>query len=225
MGCPLKQGGGLYVRLSIGAVILAAGEASRLGGRPKPLLALGGVPLIRRLLVALSAAGVDAVVVVTGGPHGGAIEAAVADFPLQLLRNPSPGDGQVSSVRLGLAALPAHCDAMLMCLADQPLINGDDLVALIRAYKQRGEARAVVPRVDGARGNPVLLDFALRDQVLAGGERFGCRQWIDAHPEAVSYFDSGNRHYLEDVDTPDDLSAFEQRYGHALAWPPQSETT
>jgi choline kinase len=66
MGCLLKQGGGLYPRLRIGAVLLAAGEGRRMGGVAKPLIRLQGVPLISRQLVALSGAGVDEVVVVTG---------------------------------------------------------------------------------------------------------------------------------------------------------------
>ena len=66
MGCILKGGGGLYSRVVVGAVLLAAGQATRMGNRPKSLLQLGGVPLIRRQLIALSGAGVDEVVVVLG---------------------------------------------------------------------------------------------------------------------------------------------------------------
>jgi molybdenum cofactor cytidylyltransferase len=66
MGCLLKQGGGLYARLRVGAVLLAAGEGLRMGGVAKPLITLQGVPLINRQLIALSGAGVDEVVVVTG---------------------------------------------------------------------------------------------------------------------------------------------------------------
>ena len=69
MGCILKGGGGLYSRVVVGAVLLAAGSGSRIGHRPKSLLELGGVPLIRRQLIALSGAGVDEVVVVLG-PSG-----------------------------------------------------------------------------------------------------------------------------------------------------------
>ena len=64
MGCILKGGGGLYSRVAVGAVLLAAGSGSRMGHRPKSLLELGGVPLIRRQLIALSGAGMDEVVVV-----------------------------------------------------------------------------------------------------------------------------------------------------------------
>ena len=59
MSCMLKRGGGLYPRLHIGAVLLAAGEGRRMGGVAKPLIRLQGVPLISRKLVALSGAGVD----------------------------------------------------------------------------------------------------------------------------------------------------------------------
>ncbi len=74
MGCLLKQGG-IHSRLRVGAVLLAAGEGRRMGGVAKPLIRLQGVPLISRQLVALSGAGVDEVVVVTGHARR-AIEAA-----------------------------------------------------------------------------------------------------------------------------------------------------
>ena len=87
MGCPFKANG-LYSRMSVGAVLLAAGAGTRLGGRPKALLELGGVPLILRQLIALSGAGVDEVVVVLGH-HAEAVEAAIRQFPITLAHNPA----------------------------------------------------------------------------------------------------------------------------------------
>ena len=100
MGCILKGGGGLYSRVVVGAVLLAAGSGSRMGTRPKSLLELGGVPLIRRQLIALSGAGVDEVVVVLGH-HADAIEPMVQTFPVTVVRNPNPDDGLASSQRIG----------------------------------------------------------------------------------------------------------------------------
>ena len=54
MGCLLKGNSGLYARMTIGAVLLAAGAGRRMGGRPKALLELAGVPLVLRQLIALS---------------------------------------------------------------------------------------------------------------------------------------------------------------------------
>ena len=222
MGCLLKANG-LYSRMTVGAVVLAAGAGSRLGGRPKALLELGGVPLILRQLVALSGAGVDEVVVVTGH-HAEAIEAAVRPFPITLAHNATPDDGQPSSVRIGLQALSPKLDAVMVALADQPLINEQDITALIGAFKKRGDASMVVPRVaseDGERlpGNPVIFDAALREEWLAGSADLACRKWRLAHPERVHWFDTDNRRYRIDIDTPEDLERFAATTGHTLQWP------
>jgi CTP:molybdopterin cytidylyltransferase MocA len=219
MGCILKGGGGLHSRVVIGAVLLAAGSGSRIGHRPKCLLELGGVPLIRRQLIALSGAGVDEVVVVLGH-HAGLIEPVVQAFPVTVVRNPNPDDGQVSSQRLGLAALGGKLDAVIVALADQPLINAQDITALIGAWKKRPEgAQVVFPQVAGERGNPVIFGAEVREQILAGRANVGCRQWQAAHPEAVAPFVTDNRRYRVDIDTPEDLERFARDTGHALRWP------
>lgn len=218
MGCLLKAGGGLHARVAVGAVLLAAGAGSRLGHRPKSLLELGGVPLVRRQLIALSGAGVDEVVVVTGH-HADAIEAAVQDFPVTLARNPRPDDGQASSVRIGLAALSPRLDAVVVALADQPLVNAQDIAALIGAFKKREGASMVVPRVDGAPGNPVIFESALRDEWLAGALDAACRHWREANPGRVRWFESDNTRYRVDIDTEADLQGFAERTGHVLRWP------
>jgi molybdenum cofactor cytidylyltransferase len=223
MGCILKGNSGLYARMTVGTVLLAAGAGSRLGGRPKALLELGGVPLILRQLIALSGAGVDEVVVVLGH-HADAVEAAIRAFPITLAHNLSPDDGQASSVRVGLRALSRKIDAVIVALADQPLIDARDIVALIGAYKKRGDAAMVVPRirVDGGEpepGNPVIFDAALREAWLEGGANLACRQWRRANPERVRWFDTDNRHYRVDIDTAEDLQRFAASTGHVLSWP------
>jgi molybdenum cofactor cytidylyltransferase len=222
MGCIYKTSG-LYSRMTVGAVLLAAGAGSRLGGRPKALLELGGVPLVMRQLIALSGAGVDEVAIVLGH-HAEAVEAAVREFPITLVRNPSPDDGQASSVRIGLQALSTKLDAVIVALADQPLISEQDITALIGAFKKRGDAAMVVPRVtvaggDPLPGNPVIFDAALREEWLSGAADLACRKWRQANPERVRWFDTDNRRYRVDIDTPQDLQRFAESTGHTLTWP------
>jgi len=222
VGCIFKANG-LYSRMTVGAVLLAAGAGSRLGGRPKPLLELGGVPLVMRQLIALSGAGVDEVAVVLGH-HADEVEAAVGQFPITLVRNPSPDDGQPSSVRIGLQALSPRLDAVIVALADQPLVNAQDITALIGAFKQRGTAAMVVPRVtsgggDPQPGNPIIFDAALRDEWLSGAADLACRRWREHHPERIRWLDTDNRRFRIDIDTPEDLERFAASTGHRLSWP------
>jgi len=219
MGGISKDGGGLNSRLAVGAVLLAAGSGSRMGHRPKSLLELGGVPLIQRQLMALSDAGVDEVVVVLGH-YAQRIETAMKEFAVTRVRNPDPDAGQISSLRLGLQALSPQCDAVLVALADQPLINAQDIQDLVGAYQKRPAGTQVVqPTLDGLPGNPVIFSTTVRAQILAGNANMGCRQWQSAHPDQVHPWVSANSHYRTDVDTLEDIAALAARTGHQLQWP------
>lgn len=219
MGCILKGGGGLYSRVVVGAVLLAAGSGSRMGHKPKCLLELGGVPLIRRQIIALSGAGVDELVVVLGH-HADRIEPLIQDFPVTVVRNPDPDQGQVSSQRVGLAALAGKIDAVVVALADQPLLGAQDITDLIGAYKKRPpDAGVVFPDVQGQRGNPVIFSQEVRQQILLGQAEVGCRQWQQDHPDQVHAWSTTNRRYRIDLDTPEDLDRFTAETGHALRWP------
>lgn len=225
MGCILKGGGGLYSRVVVGAVLLAAGEGRRMGGKPKSLLELGGVSLIRRQLIALSGAGVDELVVVLGH-YADDIEAQVRDFPVTIVRNPDPTAGQNTSLRCGLAALGGKLDAVMVALADQPLINAQDISDLIGAYKKRPQgAQVVYPEFEGQRGNPVILSAEVKDAILQDGANVGCRQWQAANPEQVHVWQTDNRRYVTDVDSPEDIAALTERTGHRLVWPAAWQAT
>jgi CTP:molybdopterin cytidylyltransferase MocA len=218
VACALKQGGGLYQRLRIGAVLLAAGEGRRMGGVAKPLIRLQGVPLIARHLVAMSACGVDEVVVVTGHARE-AVEEQVRRFIVTLAHNEAYAEGQDGSVRIGLAALQGPFDAVFVALADQPLIGGGDLTELISAFKKRPGGHIVVPTVDGQRGNPILLDGVAMARILAGDTKAGCRHLIDREPALVHVHQTANTRFVTDLDTVEDVEALARNTGWKLEFP------
>lgn len=230
MGCLLKPNG-LYTRLRIGAVLLAAGEGRRMGGVAKPLIRLQGVPLISRQLVALSGAGVDEVVIVTGHARE-AVEAQVQRFPVTLAHNEAYRDGQQGSVRVGLAALSGPFDAVLVALADQPMIGADDLTELISAFKKRPAGHVVVPSVSaagavqgqGRRGNPIVLDATAQLEILSGEAQLSCRRFIESHPELVHVHETTNTRFITDLDTLDDVEQLARRTGWRLELPARAAT-
>lgn len=206
-------------QLSVAAVLLAAGAGSRLGGRPKSLLEIDGVPLIQRLLAAFSDAGINEIVVVLGH-YSEQIAPVLADFPVKLVVNPNPQAGLVSSQRYGLAGLTGRAEAVLMALADQPLIGAGDIAELLAFWKTKRQlADVVFPKVDGQRGNPVVLSASVREQILAGDDELGCRAWQRANPARTMPFASANEHYRVDLDTEADIARLQRESGLLLRWP------
>ena len=208
---------------TIGAVLLAAGAGSRLGYRPKSLLELDGVPLIHRQLNALSGAGIEQIVLVLGH-YAPMIEAEArahsVSANVEIVINPSPDEGQPSSVRIGLQRLTRKLDAVIVALGDQPLLGVDDVTALINAFKNRRDAASMmVPRVAGSPGNPVIFDATLAAAWLQSDTHMMGRAWRETNPQRVQWFDTENTHYRVDIDTAEDINEFNQRTGRDLRWP------
>ncbi len=210
--------------LKIGAVLLAAGEGSRMGAVPKSLLRLQGIPLLLRHLMALREASFDDIVVVTGYHHE-QIEAAISDQAVRFVRNTEPQRGQQSSVRLGvaaltsLAALDTGFDVVMVVLADQPLLGVPELAELINAFTQRPTGTGVLyPVVRGQRGNPVVFSGEVIAIMLRSGDEADFRRYIDEHPAVVYRYETPNEYFIIDLDTAEDIAAFEQRTGWALSW-------
>jgi molybdenum cofactor cytidylyltransferase len=199
-------------------VLLAAGEGRRMGGVAKPLIRLQGVPLISRQLVALSGAGVDEVVVVTGYARA-ETEEAVRSFVVTLAHNADYAAGQQGSVRAGLAALGGAFDAVIVMPADQPLIGASDLTELIGAFKKRSAGHVVVPVVNGQRGNPIVLGELALARILESGTNLGCRHLIEREPELVHAHETANTRFVTDLDTVEDVEALARRTGWRLELP------
>lgn len=204
---------------SVAAVLMAAGAGVRMGQRPKSLLELDGVPLICRQVLALREAGVAELVLVLGH-HAREIEAAVKELKVTVVINPDPDAGPVSSQRLGLQSLSGQTDAVLMALADQPLLDAADLRQLVQAFNQRQPGCALLyPRVAGQPGNPVMFTAGVRAAMLACPPNVGCKQWRQANTALVGAFDCDNLHFVQDVDTPEDVATLRRSSGRQLQWP------
>lgn len=183
----------------VGGVVLAAGAASRMGS-PKQLLVWQGETLVCRSIRAALEGGLSPVIVVVGA-HAEQVCQAVSGLPVQVVVNDLWRDGQSSSVKVGLKALPEGCGAAVFLLADQPWINADLVTALRKRYNQT-LAEVIAPQVNGKRANPVLFDritFGEFDK-LSGDT--GGRQVLTRH--VVEYLPWPDERILLDVDTPED---------------------
>lgn len=204
----------------IAAVVLAAGQGSRMGNIPKCLIQLNQQPMILRQIEALKAAGIKSITVVTGFHHE-PIENLITNDPcLNIIRNISPEQGQQSSVRLGLQQVEHETDLILIALADQPLVLLAEIREMIGAYHNRpAQTDIVYPRVGQQRGNPVLMSIAAVRDFLNSSVEIACRKYIDTHPERVYQYLTANTNFITDLDTPEDLKKLAEQTGDLVSFP------
>jgi molybdenum cofactor cytidylyltransferase len=200
--------------LRFSAVVLAAGQSSRMKGPNKLLLAVGGEPAIRRSVRTVLASGVQETVVVTGW-QGREVAAAVLDLPVTLQPNLRYEDGQMRSVAAGVAALAQATDAILVCLGDMVLLQAQDLRELMEVFAAHPETSIVIPRHAGARGNPIVFAASYAPEVAAGRRLIGCRKLAREYPQETWYHDAAHDRFTTDMDTPEDYRQVLARLGLA----------
>jgi molybdenum cofactor cytidylyltransferase len=191
---------------AIAAIVLGAGRSSRMGGPNKLLAEINGKPLIRMVVEQALASQVRPVIVVIGHQRE-RVEAALAGLPVKLVHNPHFADGLGTSLKAGVAALPAAADGAIVCLGDMPQVDAALIDRLIGAIDPDKGALIAVPTIDGKRGNPVVWSRRFFADLMTVEGDVGARYLIGRYAEAVAEVPVSGSAALTDVDTPEALQA------------------
>jgi molybdenum cofactor cytidylyltransferase len=189
----------------IAAVVLAAGRSTRMGGPNKLLAEIARRPLVRIVAEEALASRADPVIVVAGHQRA-EVEKALAGLRVRIVHNPDFAEGLGTSLRAGIAAVPADSDAAIVCLGDMPRVDAALLNRLIAAFDPDRGALVVVPTFEGKRGNPVLWSRRFFPDLMAIEGDMGARRLIGRYSEAVAEVTVEGKAALIDVDTPEALS-------------------
>ncbi|KQY97089.1 hypothetical protein ASD19_09190 [Microbacterium sp. Root53] len=176
-------------------IVLAGGRSSRLGGRHKPAIEVGGEPIVARVVRALRA--IDAEPVVVGDPAG--VPAGVA-----VVREEPPFAGPLAAIAAGLGALPPADGVVLVLGGDMPFVTPDALRRLASAAPG-AVALAVDP---SGRDQPLCAAWderVLRARAAAVGDPRDrpLRALLETVGDAIRIPLPAAE--LADVDTPEDL--------------------
>jgi molybdenum cofactor cytidylyltransferase len=192
----------------IAGLLLASGASRRFGSN-KLVAPLGERAVVRWSAEALVGAVDDAWIVVPA--HSAGVRTALHGLLVHWVENPGALEGMASSIRAGVAALPAEAEAVVITLGDQPLIDGEVIRRVVVAWRSAppGTSAAVAAYEDG-RGHPVLFGASLFPALRAlDGDR-GARELLASLGDAVAVVHvTGAR--PADVDTPEALISLARR--------------
>jgi molybdenum cofactor cytidylyltransferase len=193
----------------IGAVILAAGESSRLG-QPKQLLRFQGKTLIRRMIEAASDADCSPIAVVLGSDSD-RIKDELNDSPAAFVENAEWRHGIGSSIRAGVQRLIADApdlEAILLLVCDQPFVDAQTIRRLIGIYRQTGKPISASAYADTI-GVPALFAQLCFPELLALQGDTGAKSIILRDPGRVGKFPFPNG--VIDIDTAADFEKLQAK--------------
>ena len=201
--------------LSICAVILAAGESTRMG-RDKALLpwppAPPGVSSNQTFLSAAIRAldPFSDVVIVVAGKNADNLSNIAYGEGAVLVQNPAPERGQFSSLQVGLhEVLNRGRDNAMVTLVDRPPVSAATLERLRTAFELALAKRqwAVVPECGGKRGHPIFIGREMIEAFLRAPAESTAREIEHRNQQHVEYVAVADPFTTMNVDTPEQYAA------------------
>jgi len=186
----------------ISAIILAAGQSKRMG-QPKMLLPWGELTVIEHVISTFLNAGIEDIVIVTGGARD-QVEKAIDKYPVRKIHNNDYATGEMlSSLQRGLRALPNQAQATLIGLGDQPQVQERSVRLICELYRE-SKSELIVPSFQMRRGHPWLVARPLWNEILELKPPESPRNFLNRHAGEIHYVDVDTRSILADLDTPED---------------------
>jgi molybdenum cofactor cytidylyltransferase len=181
-------------------VVLAAGASTRFGS-PKQLVRLNGRPLLH-LAVSRAVEVAGQAVTVVLGANAADLAPLLRHTPAALIVNRDWSEGMGSSVRAGIARVPATADAALLMLADQPAVTAEDLRRLVGTWRRQPQC-IVAAYYDGVTGVPAIFPREDFTALAALRGDAGARTLLKRSGERVVRVPLPAA--AIDIDTPEDL--------------------
>lgn len=196
-----------------GGIIVAAGKTSS-RNEPNPLLKIGSITIVKRIVLTFQQVGISPIVVITGY-QAEEIEHDLADYGVIFLRNQQYENSQMfDSAKIGLHFLQNKCDQVIFNPVNIPMFTPDT----IRRMVECGE-KLLSPSYQGKVGHPLLISSELIPGILTYEGNLGMRgaiqdlgvqrKWIDIEDEGI----------LHNTDAIDRLDQLLKKHNHHILHP------
>ena len=189
--------------IMISAVILAAGESTRMG-KPKQLMRLGEVTLVEQTIDNFLNSKVNEIIVVLGH-RAEEVASLISNRPVTIAFNPNYRQGMSTSIVAGLSLLNDKTQAVMIALGDQPFVDAQTINYLVEEFVAHDQGIAI-PVYEGRRGHPVIFDIKYKEELLKLKGDKGGREIIRQYSEDVLEVTVNCEGVCVDIDTEDNYS-------------------
>ncbi|MBE0681407.1 MAG: nucleotidyltransferase family protein [Anaerolineales bacterium] len=189
----------------ITAIILAAGESKRMG-QPKMLMPWGKSTVLQTVISTFQAAGIDDILVVTGG-SAKQVEELIGKTVQTVFNKDYETGEMLSSIQVGLAEKMREASAVLICLGDQPQVEERSVRYICNAFLT-SKSQIIVPSYQMHRGHPWLVARPLWKDLLAMKAPKTPRDFLNKYARKIHYINVDTPSVLADLDTPEDYLKF-----------------
>jgi CTP:molybdopterin cytidylyltransferase MocA len=188
-----------------------------MGGPFKPLLPFGQQTVIQSCINYLTQGGAESLIVVLGH-RAEEIRKSLIDESVGFAVNPDPGSEMTASIAAAVRQLPETTRAILIAPVDYPAVPADVVSSLVDEWIKG--FRLVKPTHHGRGGHPVLVDFALRDELLNLDPAIGLKGLFAKYETETKRLEVGSPFVARDIDTWDDyLHLYREIFGESAPEP------
>ena len=183
-----------------GGIIVAAGKNLRRNQR-QPLLKIGSITAVKRIVLTFQQVEISPIVVITGCETG-EIEHDLADYGVIFLQNKQFENSQMfDSAKIGLKFLQKKCDQVLFNPVNIPMFTPETIRKMMEC-----SAKVISPSYHGKAGHPLLISSELIPKIMEYDGNLGMRgaiQSIGSERQWMDIDDEGILHDMDDIERLD----------------------
>ena len=191
-----------------GALILAAGLSSRMRGF-KPLMNLGGKPLIHHVIDLFESTNIEEIVTVVGHRSDELIP-VVEQTSSRWVINHQYHDGMFSSIQQGVQKFSQSCSAFFLLPVDMPLVRPETIYQLLEVFTQKSSIPVCYPEFMSRKGHPPLLNSSLINEILDYNGQGGMRNLLRKYDHQACVTPVADKYILMDADTEEDFALLKE---------------
>ncbi len=200
----------LHPVMTLSAVIPAAGLSSRMH-QYKPLLRLGGKPMIEVVIRLFQSCGISDIIVVTGH-NKDRIDPIIKKTGTRSVFNPDFKTGMLGSIQKGVGQIAPESQGFFLLPVDIAAIRSATIQSLISAFKKKHEKNVIIPEFNGSTGHPPLIPIHLIPGIMSLDSDSNLGVLLLSHKGNLVRQQVHDRGILLDADTKEDYGVLTQKY-------------